>query len=229
MWLAFSVTPSPPASSTARASSREPDEPAANRRPAWPLASISTTGARRWPGAVVPLIVVFRATAGSALDRVIVPRTANLISVRRPGRLALAVLIAARSDPGPALPSLVTVRVRAETGGGLGWWAGCVAAAAGAPPAIIPDAATHAAIRAAPGARTGTGTGTQARPGTGTRGTRRIRGTKWPLRTIVPRRVTILNTIIPLPRRWHHAGICAGGAPGKLPEILLDGSLVFSI
>ena len=62
---------------------------------------------------MVPLIVVFRATAGSALDRVIVPRTANLISVGRPGRLALAVLIAARSDPGPALLSLVTVRVRA--------------------------------------------------------------------------------------------------------------------
>ena len=62
---------------------------------------------------MAPLIVVFRATAGSALDRVIVPRTANLISVGRPGRLVLAVMIADRSDPGPALLSLVTVRVRA--------------------------------------------------------------------------------------------------------------------
>ena len=62
---------------------------------------------------MVPLIVVFRATAGSALDSVIVPRTANLISTGRPGRLVLAELIAARRDPGPALPSLVTVRVRA--------------------------------------------------------------------------------------------------------------------
>ena len=41
------------------------------------------------------------------------PLTANLISVGRPGRLVLAVSIAARSDPGPALASLVTVRVRA--------------------------------------------------------------------------------------------------------------------
>ena len=143
---------------------------------------------------------MFRAMAGSALDRVIVPRTANLISVGCPGRLALAAVIAARSDPGPALPSLVTVSVRAWAGEGFRWRAGRVAAMAAvavagagavalavAPPAITPDAARPAATKTAPAARTGT------------------RGTKWPLRTIVPRRdriwVTILNTIIPLPRR----------------------------
>jgi hypothetical protein len=62
---------------------------------------------------VVPLMAVFRETGGSALDRVIVPRTANLISTGRPGRLVIAEVIAARSDPGPALPSLVTMMVRA--------------------------------------------------------------------------------------------------------------------
>ena len=50
-------------------------------------------------------------TAGSGLDRVIVPRTANLMSAGRPGRLRLALVIAARSEPGPASLSLVTVRV----------------------------------------------------------------------------------------------------------------------
>jgi len=61
------------------------------------------------------------------------------------------------------------------------------AAAVTAPPAITPDAATHAATRAAPAALVPA----------------RTPGTKWFLRTIVPRRertrVTILNTIIPLP------------------------------
>ena len=113
--LASSVMPSPPASSTARPSNCEPDEPGANSSPACPLASISTTGAPPWtyPGADAPSMVMSPDTAGSGLDRVIVPRTANLISVGRPGRLRLALVIAARSDPGPALASLVTVKVRA--------------------------------------------------------------------------------------------------------------------
>ena len=64
---------------------------------------ISTTGAPpAYPGAVAPSMVTFARYAGSALDSVIVPRTANLISVGRPGRLVLAEVIAARSDPGPA-------------------------------------------------------------------------------------------------------------------------------
>jgi hypothetical protein len=58
-------------------------------------------------------MVTVREMAGSGLDRVIVPRTANLMSVARPVRARLAVLIAARSDPGPELLSLVTVTMRA--------------------------------------------------------------------------------------------------------------------
>jgi hypothetical protein len=58
-------------------------------------------------------MVIFLVTVGSGLDSVIVPRTANLISVGRPGRLRLARVIAARSEPGPALARLVTVMVRA--------------------------------------------------------------------------------------------------------------------
>jgi hypothetical protein len=58
-------------------------------------------------------MVTYRDIPGRSPDSVIVPRTANLMSVERPGRLVLAVVIAARSDPGPALLSLVTVRIRA--------------------------------------------------------------------------------------------------------------------
>src|ERR1700734_2894637 len=105
--------PSPPAPSTARPSNCPPDEPGANFRPAWPPASISTTGAPpgTYPGADAPLMVTLRDIAGSGLDRVIVPRTANLISVERPGRLRLAPVIAARREPGPASARLVTVTV----------------------------------------------------------------------------------------------------------------------
>jgi hypothetical protein len=46
-------------------------------------------------------MVIFLVTAGSGLDSVIVPRTANLISVGRPGRLRLALVIAARVRPVP--------------------------------------------------------------------------------------------------------------------------------
>ncbi len=74
-----------------------PKEPGANSSPASPLASISTTGAppRTYPGADAPLMVTFLDTAGSGLDRMIVPRTANLMSAGRPVRLRLALLIAA--------------------------------------------------------------------------------------------------------------------------------------
>ena len=65
------------------------------------------------PARMELIVVGVLAVIVEPLDSVIVPRTANLISVRRPGRLVLAVVIADRSDPGPALPSLVTVRVRA--------------------------------------------------------------------------------------------------------------------
>jgi hypothetical protein len=58
-------------------------------------------------------MVTFADTAGSGRDSVMVPRTANLISVARPGRLRLALVIAARREPGPALDRLVTVMVRA--------------------------------------------------------------------------------------------------------------------
>ena len=65
-------------------------------------------------------MVIVADIAGSGLDSVIVPRTANLISVRRPGRLRLALVIAARSEPGPALARLVTVSGEAVARGGRG-------------------------------------------------------------------------------------------------------------
>ena len=58
-------------------------------------------------------MVTLRDTGGSGLDRVIMPRTVNLISAGRPGRLVFTEVIAARSDPGPASLSRLTVRVRA--------------------------------------------------------------------------------------------------------------------
>ena len=154
-----------------------------NPGPACPLALIPTTGAPpAYPGAVAPLMVTLRDTRGSGLDRVIMPRTVNLISAGRPGRLVFTVAIAARSDPGPASLSRLTVRVRAYAGGGFEWPGRVAALAAAALPHISPDAATPEATRAAPAARPGT------------------RGTAWPLRTIAPRRertwVTILNTIL---------------------------------
>ena len=58
-------------------------------------------------------MVMLADTAGSGLDSVMVPRTANLTSVARPGRLRLAVVIAVRREPGPASRRVVTVMVRA--------------------------------------------------------------------------------------------------------------------
>jgi hypothetical protein len=117
-------------------------------------------------------MVMFADTAGSGLDSVIVPRTANLISVGRPGRLRLARVIAARSDPGPALAKLVTVTVCAWRGGAPGWEAGRVGAAgeagrlgaaAAAPSHITPDMQTPAATSTAAVARAGIRTGPRAR------------------------------------------------------------------
>ena len=58
-------------------------------------------------------MVMFADTGGSEVDSVMTPPTANLISVGRPGRLRLALVIAARREPGPALASVVTLMVRA--------------------------------------------------------------------------------------------------------------------
>ena len=114
-----------------------------------------------------------------------VPRTANLMSVGgRPGRLVLAEVIAARSDPGPASLSRRTVRVRAYAGGGFEWWPGrapmapapVATAADTAPPYISPEAAD-----------TGRDQGNARGPGRA-RSPYQPRGTKWPFRAIVPRR-----------------------------------------
>jgi len=66
-------------------------------------------------GADVASIATFRAIAGSGLARVMVPFTAKLMRVESPAE-ALAELMAARREPGPALPRPVTTNVRVYAG-----------------------------------------------------------------------------------------------------------------
>jgi hypothetical protein len=97
------VTPLPLALSTAMPSSREPPEPVANCRPARELPSISTTGGPplTYAGADLAPMDTLLAMAGSRLARVITPPTRKSMTADFPGEPALALLMAARSEPAP--------------------------------------------------------------------------------------------------------------------------------